>query len=39
MTPSVSQVRQPVHSRSVGQWRNYTGLLDIEMAALEALDT
>jgi tetratricopeptide (TPR) repeat protein len=34
-TPSLVQVRQPVHTRSVGRWRNYQPLIQPLLAAFE----
>ncbi len=34
-TPSLVQVRQPVHSRSVGRWRNYEPVLPPLLSAFE----
>ena len=36
-TASVSQVRQPLYSRSVGRWRNYAAPLQPLFAALDAI--
>lgn len=33
-TPSTSQVREPIHSRSIGQWRTYASQLEPLRAAL-----
>ena len=37
-TSSVTQVRQPIYSRSVGRWRNYADALAPLFARLEELD-
>jgi tetratricopeptide (TPR) repeat protein len=34
-TASAAQVRQPVHSRSVGRWKNYEGPLALLFAKIE----
>ena len=36
-TPSVMQVRQPIHTGSVGRWRNYEASLQPLLCALEQL--
>ena len=33
-TPSYQQVAQPLHTRSIGKWRNYSGQLDSSFAIL-----
>ena len=33
-TPSYQQVSQPLHTRSIGKWRNYSGQLDSSFAIL-----
>ena len=40
-SPSRWQVRQPVHARSVGRWRHYSGALGplLDVLALSAGDT
>lgn len=38
MTPSVSDVKQPAHTRSIGQWRHYAELLPAELQMLGELE-
>ena len=38
-TASVTQVRQPIYSRSIGRWRNYADALAPLFARLEELDS
>ncbi len=33
-TPSYAQVREPLHGRAIGRWRNYAGLLEPAMETL-----